>query len=128
MLYGHVIINEHSKTMKSFLRILTGIILPVIFLCSCGRSYTLDIYGNISGMVSDSASGEPLPAAQVTLVPGGNTVQTSADGTFSFSRLDEGKYTVSVQKSGYQANRKDVTVVSGETADVVVPLTVIPNN
>lgn len=114
-------------TKKTILRVLIGLV-PAVLLCSCGNNYVLDIYGTISGRVTESSTGEPLPAAQVTLVQGGNTVQTSTDGTFSFSRLDEGQYTVSVQKAGYQANRKTVTVVSGETVNVVIPLTVIPNN
>lgn len=88
----------------------------------------IDIYGSISGKVTDVASGEPLSAAQVTLIPGANTIQTSSDGTFVFSGLEEGQYTVSVQKDGYQANRKNVTVVSGEKTEITVTLAIIPKN
>jgi len=56
------------------------------------------------------------------------TTQTGSDGSFSFLGLDEGQYVVSVQKTGYQSNRKNVTIVSGETVSVVVPLTVIPGS
>lgn len=114
--------------MKSFFRILAGVMLPVFILASCKNDYALDIYGSISGTVTDSKSGEPLPAAQVTLVPSARTIQTAADGTFSFAGLDEGQYTVSVQKDGYQSNRKNVTVVSSEVTEVVVSLTIIPRN
>ena len=114
--------------MKSIFRFLAGILLPMMLLGSCKSDYTLDIYGAISGKVTDVSSGAPLPAAQVTLIPSSKTVQTTDDGTFSFTGLEEGQYTVSVQKDGYQANRKNVTVVSGETTELVVPLTEIPKN
>lgn len=114
--------------MKTIFRFLTGILLPMALLCSCQSDYTLDIYGTISGKVTDASSGNPLPTAQVTLVPGSKTIQTSDDGTFSFSGLEEGQYTVSVQKDGYQANRKNVNVVSGEKTSIIVPLTIIPKN
>lgn len=114
--------------MKSILRFLASILFPLALLCSCKSDYALDIYGSISGKVNDVSTGAPLPAAQVTLVPGSKTIQTTEDGTFSFTDLDEGQYTVSVQKDGYQANRKNVTVVSGETSEIVVTLTVIPQN
>lgn len=114
--------------MKSILRILAGALLSVFLLTGCKNDYALDIYGSISGTVTDSRSGDPLSAAQVTLVPSARTIQTAADGTFSFVGLDEGQYTVSVQKDGYQANRKNVTVVSGEATEVVVTLTIIPQN
>lgn len=113
---------------KSIFRFLAGVVLPVLLLLSCGNDYDVDIYGKISGKVTDSSSGNPIEAAQVTLVPGARTVQTTADGTFSFSDLEEGQYTVSVQKDGYQANRKNLRVMSGETTETVVTLTAIPTN
>ena len=110
--------------------ILWALGLSIACLCavSCGGKDVFDIYGSISGKVTDVSTGEPLNAAQVTLVPGANTIQTSSDGTFVFSGLEEGQYTVSVQKDGYQANRKNVTVVSGEASEVIVTLTEIPKN
>lgn len=114
--------------MRPFLCHFAGLILPALLLCSCGGDYSLDIYGTISGKVTDFSTGESLHGAQVTLVPGSRTQQTSTDGTFWFDALEEGQYTVSVQKSGYQANRKNLNVTSGETTEVVVALTVIPQN
>ena len=114
--------------MKTLFRFLTGIIVPALLLWSCADDYTIDVFGTISGLVTDSTTGEPISVAQVTLIPGANTIQTAADGAFSFTRLDEGQYTVSVQKDGYQANRKNVAVVSGETTNVVITLYLIPKN
>ena len=113
--------------MKTKLYVLLAL-LPLLCLTSCGGNNDFDIFGSISGRVTDVSTGNPLNAAIVTLIPGANTIQTGIDGTFSFSGLEEGQYTVSVQKDGYQANRKNVTVVSGETTEIVVTLTVIPKN
>ena len=114
--------------MKSITR-LTLLALPaLLMLCSCGNDYALDIYGSIEGRITEASTGDPVNAAQVTLLPGSKSVQTSSDGVFQFKGLDEGKYTVSVQKEGYQANRKDVIVVSGESAEIVVTLKEIPKN
>lgn len=102
------------------------ILTPLLW--SCKDDYTLDIYGSIEGTVTDVTTGESIKAAQVTLLPSAKTIQTSDDGAFSFSGLDEGQYTVSAQKDGYQSNRKDVTVVSGESTGIVITLKVIPKN
>ena len=114
--------------MKPILRTIAGLVISVVLLTSCDDDYRLDIFGSISGKVVDSSTGTPIPAAQVTLIPGGNTAQTSVEGAFSFSGLEEGQYTVSVQKKDFRANMKFVTVVSSETAEIVVELTAIPKN
>lgn len=115
--------------MKQKLIYLTGALLLAFMFCSCSNDDTpFEIYGTIAGQVTDYDTGNPLINAQVTLIPGAKTTQTGTDGAFSFSGLDEGQYTVSVQKNGYQSNRKNVTVVSGETVSIVVTLESIPNN
>ena len=120
--------NVKQDMRKLFIRFLIRASMPLLFLCSCSSDYSLDIYGTISGKVTDVTSGEPINAAQVTLVPSSKTIQTTENGEFVFSGLEEGQYTVSVQKDGYQANRKNVTVVSGETTETIVTLSVIPKN
>ncbi len=112
--------------MKKKLNLLSIIVLSVFLFCSCGTDESIDVFGSIAGHVSDYSTGDPLANAQVTLVPGAKTIQTSSDGSFSFTNLDEGLYTVSVQKDGYQANRKNVNIISGEETEIVIALTVIP--
>ncbi len=118
--------RKQEINMKKRINLFTGILLCTLLFCSCGNDETIDIFGSITGQVTDYSTGDPLTNAQVTLVPGANTVQTSNDGAFSFTNLDEGKYTVSVQKDGYQANRKDVIVISGEETKTVISLKTIP--
>lgn len=114
--------------MRNLFRLLVGVCVSLPLLCSCGDDYSVEIYGNISGMVTDASTGNPLSAAQVTLVPTSKTAQTSADGTFVFNGLEEGQYTISVQKTGYRTNLQDVTVVSGESTEIVISLKVIQKN
>lgn len=97
-------------------------LFSILFL-SCGDNEVVDIYGSISGRVTDYSTGNPIASAQVTLVPSANTVQTTDDGLFSFAGLDEGgNYTVSVLKDGYRENHKNVKVVSGEKTEIVIAL------
>ena len=112
--------------MKKVFVIITGIIAASLFLISCGDDYTLEVFGSVSGQVTEYSTGEPLVNSQVTLIPGAQTTQTGTDGSFSFSGLYAGQYVVSVQKNGYQSNRKNVTVISGEVVSIVVPLSKIP--
>lgn len=111
--------------MKMTATYLITIAFTLISICGC-NNYSYNIFGSISGTVTDSESGLPIPAAAVTLVPGSSTQQTASDGKFEFTDLEEGLYTISVQKSGYQANRKNITVISDETIETIIQLSVIP--
>ena len=98
-------------------------------LCLSGCSnYQYDIFGSVSGVVTDIATGSPLDNVSITIVPGANSITTSSNGKFEFTNLEEGQYTISAQKSGYQSNRKNVTVVSGESVTANITLTEIPKN
>ncbi len=110
--------------MKRRIILFTSIVLSVFLLSSCGNDETIDIFGSITGQVTDYSTGNPLTNAQVTLVPGTNSVQTSDDGLFSFSGLEEGSnYTISVLKDGYRENHKNnVKVISGEKTEIVIAL------
>lgn len=112
--------------MRTKTLVAIGLVVSLLCLSSCNDKDELNIYGTINGKVTNVTNGEPLSAAIVTLVPGSSTSQTSDDGSFTFSGLKEGQYTVSVQKDGYQANRKDVSVFSGEETEIVITLTAIP--
>lgn len=77
--------------------------------------------GTLEGRVSGPGGG--VPDARVTLSGGGST-ETNRDGDFSFSGLEPGQFTVSVQPpsdfrlaTGEEAS-KSATVASGGTASV----------
>lgn len=81
-----------------------------------------EVFGTISGTVIDMESGDPVPQATVTLSPSGMNTYTGNDGHFEFLDLDASQYTVTVQKTGYQTNRKTVTIVAGGNVDVSLTL------
>ena len=59
------------------------------------------IPGSVYGVVADKATGEPIKSAGVELSPSGLKTITGSEGQFEFTKLDPGKYTLFVTKTGY---------------------------
>ena len=120
----------HNLTMKNairryaFLAFLTSCILLTISSCSNTNDY--EIYGSIHGVVTDYSSGDPLENATILLSPGGISKKTDATGYYKFENLESQQYTLTVQKQGYQPNRKTISVVTGEDLQVDIQLATIP--
>jgi hypothetical protein len=61
--------------------------------------------GRIAGRVLTADTGRPVARARVLInaaeVPGGRGAQTDADGTYEFTELPAGRYTVNVSKTGF---------------------------
>lgn len=94
-----------------------------VLLCSgCSEDDDYEIYATLYGVVTDYETGIPLENASVVLSPSSLTVQTGSDGRFAFDNLDAQPYTITVQKAGYQPNRKTVTAISGESMEVNIPM------
>lgn len=124
-------LQKNNTIMRRCLVYLAGL-LSLFIICSCDDDYVLDVFGAVSGQITDYITGESISGAQVTLIPvsahisGSFSAQTGSDGLFSFEGLEEGKYVVSVQKYGYRPDHKDVIVISGETVQVVIAMEIIP--
>lgn len=78
---------------------------------------------SITGVVSDAATGQPLPYARLTLIPGGKTVTTGRNGLYVFNDLASGTYSVQAVKNGYLANEVQASVISGSTSRADISLT-----
>ena len=104
----------------------TFTVMLLAFAVGCSSTDDYEIFAKIQGVVTDYQTGEPLANASVTLSPSGLSKQTDANGFYRFEELDAQQYTITVQKSGYQPNRKTITAISGETQQVDIQLTVIP--
>jgi hypothetical protein len=65
--------------------------------------------GELRAIVTSLATGAPIKGAQVTIEPGGKTVQTAADGTFKIG-LAPGQYKLSVTAPGLVKQELDVTI------------------
>lgn len=103
-----------------------GILFLIPIVTSCNSGDDFEIYSTIEGKITDFSTGAALDNASVTLSPSSLTKQTDSGGRYIFSNIDSGQYTISVQKSGYQSNRKSVTAISGETIVVDIQLQEIP--
>jgi hypothetical protein len=102
--------------------ILLGCVLLLAVCNSCTKEVP-DLFSTLYGVVSDHETGEPIANANVVLAPGGKTKTTGTDGSYEFQDLDPAQYTITVQKTGYQSNRKTVTAVVGEKVEANIPLT-----
>lgn len=101
-------------------KILATLVLALTLLgitTSCTQTQ-YDIFSNIAGTVVDVDSGDPIGQVTVTLSPGGLNTYTGSDGHFDFVDIDAQQYTITVQKSGYESNRKTITAPAGETVNV----------
>lgn len=94
--------------------------LPLFFSCT---KEEIDSFGTLYGVVTDMNTGDPLGNVTVTLSPGGTTKITGSDGLYEYTGLTPQQYTITVQKSGYQTNRKNVTAVVGEKVQANITMT-----
>ncbi|MFD1148744.1 S8 family serine peptidase [Saccharothrix hoggarensis] len=79
----------------------------------------------VRGKVTNAASGSPVTGGTVRIEPGGRTVATGADGTFT-SRLEPGDYTVTVEAFGFEKAAVSATVAPNSFTTVDVVLTPAP--
>ena len=106
--------------MKRIALILLTFLVLACVMSSCGE-LDYDSSGKISGTVIDMDSGEPIQNALITINPGNSNnsnVYSGYEGDFEFLGLDAKQYTLTVQKTGYAANRKTVTIKAGEYVKV----------
>lgn len=108
-------------------------LLKCMFVCSlltcfagCSSSDEYEIFATVHGTITDYNSGLPLENANIVLSPSGLSQKTDKNGYYKFDQLDAQQYTVTVQKSGYQPNRKTITAISGNTQQADIQLTIIP--
>jgi iron complex outermembrane recepter protein len=103
-----------------------GLAVAAAILFAPGVARACDVSGSslarqeeVRGRVVDSV-GAPIPNVIVSLAELRLATKTAADGTFSFSGVPAGRYTVVARRVGYAAVVRDV-VVSG-TTDVTLQL------
>lgn len=72
--------------------------------------------GEVSGTVLDSASSQPLPAAQVSIRGTTLGAAVTAEGRYVIRGVPVGQHTVHVQRIGFGAADRTVTVAAGATA------------
>lgn len=78
--------------------------------------------GTVTGTVT--ANGSPVSGATVAL--DGQTTTTDANGSFTFTDVDPGTYSVTVTAAGLQCDPRTTTVTAGEPSAVDVTCTAAP--
>lgn len=82
--------------------------------------------GQITGDVTDSATGQPVPDATVTAGPGNYATHTNASGAYTLN-VSTGSFSVSASKYAYQSSTdSSVQVESGGTATANFTITALP--
>ena len=95
-------------------RILTLLALLLATATASAQAQT----GTIQGQVTDAISGQPLPAAQVSVDGTSVAARTDREGRFSLSGVFAGNQVVIAEGIGYTTQRRLVTVTAGQTTVV----------
>ena len=103
-------------------RIIILSIIALVAICSCSKK-EYESFSSLYGVIADSETSEPIENASVTLSPGGKNTITGADGRYEFSDLEPRQYTIAVQKTGYNTNRKTATTLVAEKIETNITLT-----
>lgn len=77
---------------------------------------------SLTGIVSDAETGEPVPYAKITLIPGGKTATTGHNGMYAYNDLQPGTYSVQAMKKGYSTAEISTTIQNGQVsrADILL--------
>jgi outer membrane receptor protein involved in Fe transport len=106
--------------MKIFQRFIVPILLLIVIAAPAVWSGTT---GKVAGIITDKASGEPLPAANVVIVGTMLGAATDMNGEFTILEVTPGNYSVQVSYVGYgTVTVSDVRVYIDQTARVDVVL------
>lgn len=104
--------------MKRFLSLLSVVVFGAM-LFSCARDI-VDFTGSLSGTIKDYNTGQLISNCRVSLSPSGQSQTSSAEGTFRFSDLEPGDYSLTFVKSGYSDETATATIVAGKDVTVSV--------
>jgi hypothetical protein len=96
--------GRHNK--GGHLRYLAASILWSAFACAQTPDVKLDDKCSVEGTVTNSATGEPVKKARVTLAPAGEhkdayAANTDASGHFLIDEVDAGRFSLTASRSGF---------------------------
>jgi uncharacterized protein (TIGR02145 family) len=76
------------------------------------------LHGEISGLVTDTTTSQPLQAVPVKLNPINDTTSTGIDGKYLFKSLIPGDYKIEVSKLPYAKSVRKAAVTSANTTEI----------
>ncbi|MCA0375609.1 MAG: TonB-dependent receptor [Gemmatimonadetes bacterium] len=110
--------REHSRRHR--VRLAAAIML--VALGGLPQSAHAQQGGAVRGTVTDSATGRPIASAQVTIPGSTRGTVTNESGTYQLTGVPAGAVSLRVQRIGYAAATRAVTVTSGGTVTADVAL------
>ena len=129
--YSFSSLAEGSYSVTASIPNYTSQTNPVSVMPGTGATLTFSLApnpGSMSGVVTDSGTGNPIVGATVSYTgPGGSTgtTKTVTDGTYSFSSLTEGSYSATASMTGYTSVTSPTSVTPG--ANTSNPIALTPN-
>lgn len=100
--------------MKEKIYFLVGILLVMLAGIPWGcTEEERDLYGSISGLVTDGETHALIGGVSVAISPLGEAKVTGSDGSFAFNELAPADYTLTFSKDGYLTDTRSVTVQAG---------------
>lgn len=91
-------------------------VISIVHAVSTAQQGGVKAYGRIEGVVVDSASGNPLPSARVSINPTGASVVTNDKGQFVFDKVSVGDYSLAVRAFGYRVTTRNVAVSADKSS------------
>jgi hypothetical protein len=102
-----------------------SLMIAALLICAgTALAQESSVKGNLGGTVYD-ATGAVVPGAKVTMTgsTGSKTMESEEDGTFLFSLLSPGTYSLKVEKQGFKtAEVKTVEVLTNRTSSIRISL------
>ena len=101
---------------KSFLGLILSLgLIGAVHLDASAQSN--GVHGKIK-----TKTGSPVEAATVTVTELGQTTSTTSDGTFSFSNLPDGTYTIRIKSIGHAPEERTIKVKNGQATSLQIAL------
>jgi iron complex outermembrane receptor protein len=105
------------------MRITIRLCAVLILIAGLAVSAAAQQAGTVTGTLTNSLSGDPVPNALVSIEAPAFTrsVRSGPDGKFSLAEIPAGSYHLSVRADGYLPSRTEITVAAGPlTSDIRV--------
>ncbi len=103
--------------------IIAGIISVSLFSC---KTEDIILHGDITGLVTDALTGDPVEAASVKIDQLNDSTTTGSDGTYLLRNINPGPYEIQVSKFTYALYKKNVIVASADPNKIDFSLIGIP--
>jgi uncharacterized protein (TIGR02145 family) len=103
------------KSQKIILILIVSILILSLYRC---KTEEIILHGEISGIVTDTTTSQPLQAVAVKLNPLEDFTSTGSDGKYLFKSLIPGDYDIEVSKPPYATGVRTAIVTSANTTPI----------